>query len=64
MRTIEINDLANVSGGTNVVSQTIDFIDDGFGHLVPRWTVDGPIEIVMASAVFISAYIAAKYFYE
>lgn len=64
MRSIENNDLANVSGGNNVVTQTIDFVDDGFGTLVPRWTVDGPVEIVMASAVFIAAYIAGKYFYE
>ena len=64
MRTIEINDLANVSGGSNMVAQTIDFIDDGLGNLVPRWTVDGPIEIVMASAAFIGAYIAVRYFSE
>lgn len=62
MRAIEGFDLANVSGGIQTVEETIDFVDDGHGNKVPRWTVDGPIEVVTASAIIIGAYIFCKYY--
>lgn len=65
MRSIEKYEYCNVSGGyADSVPQTIDFIDDGKGNIVPRWTIDGPIELIIAEGIFISAYIINKYFGE